>query len=70
MSSYSVIRASTKRMMSEAEAGSYVGAPALLDRMVKSGWIEPAVRRGKLKLYDLRKLDECCDRLTAGDFPE
>jgi hypothetical protein len=70
MSRYSVIRVSTKRMMNEDESGDYVGVPALLVRMESAGWIKPAVRRRKIKLYDLRDLDRCCDRLAAGEWPE
>lgn len=67
---YSVIRVSTKRMMSETEAGDYVGIPALLGHMETHGWIKPCVRRAKVKLYDLVHLDLCCDRLAAGEYPE
>jgi hypothetical protein len=67
---YSVIRVSTKRMMNLDEAGDYVGVPALLTRMELAGWIEPRVKRRKMRLYDLNDLDGCCDRLAAGEFPE
>ena len=66
---FSVLRASSKRMMTSEEAGDYVGVPALLDRMETAGWIKPAVRRKKMRLYDLRALDLCCDRLASGEFP-
>lgn len=67
---YSEIKISTKRMLTRAEAGNYVGLPALLGRMENAGWIRPAVTRPKMRLYDLKKLDLCCDRLAAGEFPE
>lgn len=67
---YSVVRVSTKRMMTSDEAGEYMGVPALLSRMEGSGWIKPSVLRRKMRLYDLRDLDRCCDRLAEGDFPE
>lgn len=67
---YSMIKASSKRMLTIEEAGLYVGIPALLDRMEKHGWIKASVKRPKMRLYDLRALDLCCDRLAAGEFPE
>jgi len=56
--------------MNEEEAGEYVGVPALLLKMELAGWIKPSVHRRKMRLYDLRVLDLCVDRLTAGEWPD
>ena len=61
---------SSKRMMTEKEAGDYVGLPALFSKMQQAGWIKSAVQRPKMKLYDLKHLDACCDRLSIGEFPD
>lgn len=65
---YSVIKAAP-RMLRKEDAGLYVGSPKLLALMEASDWIAPAVARHKLVLYDVKKLDGCCDRLSAGEFP-
>lgn len=66
---YSILRASTARLLNEHDAGQYVGVPALLNRMLKAGWIKPVVDRRKMRLFDVRQLDACCDRLALGEFP-
>ncbi len=66
---YSTLIASTKRMLSEQEAGSYVGVPALLGKMELAGWIKSIKPSAKIKLYDCNQLDKCCDRLVAGEYP-
>lgn len=58
-----------QRLTDEAGAGFYVKVKALFQKMVEHGWIKPTVERRKIKLYDLNKLDECIDRLNAGEFP-
>jgi hypothetical protein len=67
---YSVIRAATQRMLTRDDAGRYLGVPVLLAKMEAVGRIKPAVRRGRIVLYDVKALDACCDRLSVGDFPE
>jgi len=66
---FTVIRASTARLLTKDDAGQYVGVPALLDKMVSAKWIKPAVSRRKILLFDVKALDQCCDRLALGDFP-
>jgi hypothetical protein len=56
-------------MLSEDEAGAYVGCQAWLRDMVRCGWIK-GVQRGKIKRYDVEDLDVCCDRLEADEWPE
>jgi hypothetical protein len=53
-------------------AGQYVGGPKLLEKMQKAEppWIQPSVAKHKMTLYDRRRLDECCDRLDRGEFPD
>ena len=65
---YSVIKAAP-RMLRKNDAGIYVGGPKLLEMMEHAGWIKPAVSRHKMTLYDVKNLDECCDRLSRGEFP-
>lgn len=59
----------TPRMMRTPMAGRYIGAPHLLFLMEKFGWLKASVQKNRLKLWDRRLLDVCCDRLTAGEFP-
>ena len=66
---YSILTA-VSRMLSKDEAGVYVGGPRLLRAMEAAGWLKASVARPELTLYDLRKLDDCCDRLSSGEFPE
>lgn len=66
---YSSLIKSAPRMLRKEDADNYVGSRVLLEQMEAAGWIQPAVRRHKITLYDIRKLDECCDRLTRGEFP-
>ena len=68
---YSAIK-SAPRMLRKDDAGQYVGSPKLLEQMEKAAppWIEPAVARHKMTLYDVRHLDACCDRLSRGEFPQ
>lgn len=68
---YSAVKLATKRMLNRDEAGEYVGFPALLVKMEIAGWIQP-VRVGSKRqtsLFDANKLDQCCDRLSAGEEP-
>jgi len=37
--------------------------------MFKAGWIKPVVDRRKCRLFDVKMLDGCCDRLALGEFP-
>jgi len=59
-------------MLRKGDAGLYVGAPKLLERMEQATppWIAPAVAQHKMTIYDVKKLDECCDRLSRGEFPQ
>jgi hypothetical protein len=68
---YSVIEAAPRMLRKEA-AGQYVGGPKLLEKMQKAEppWIQPSVAKHKMTLYDRRRLDECCDRLDRGEFPD
>lgn len=67
---YSLIK-TAPRMLRKADAGLYVGGPKLLEQMEKAEppWIQPATARHKMTLYDIKRLDECCDRLSSGEFP-
>jgi len=68
---YSVVTAtSPKELIDEKGAGIYLHIPQLLVKMEKAGWIKPVVKRGRMKLYRLKHLDHCVDRLEAGEFPE
>ena len=58
------------RLLRAEDAGQYVGCPGLLGRMVKAGWIKPLVQRKRMTLFARSKLDECCERLERGEFPE
>jgi hypothetical protein len=69
MSRYSLLMHSAKRMLSEDEAGDYVGCPAWLEKMVRAGWLKP-IKWGKMKRYDRDDLDLCCDRLKKDERPE
>lgn len=68
---YSMIKAAP-RMLRKEDAGLYVGGPKLLSLMESAdpAWIAPAVARHKMTLYNIKKLDECCDRLSRGEFPQ
>lgn len=67
---FSKLMAYTVRMVDAEEAQAYVGGPQLLDLMEKAGWVKPAIRRHRLTRYDTKQLDQACDRLSAGEFPE
>ena len=64
---YSVLKASTRRMLNADDAGDYLGYRALLDKMEKAGWIKPYSPTSKMRLYDVNDLDLAIDRLKAGD---
>jgi len=67
---YSVITGtSPQELVDEKGAGIYLRIPALLERMEKSGWVRPIVKRGRVKLYRLKHLEKCIDRLEAGEYP-
>jgi hypothetical protein len=60
------------RMLRKEDAEDYIGGRRMLQLMEQARptpWITPAVARHKMTLYDKRLLDECCNRLTAGEFP-
>jgi hypothetical protein len=70
MARYSVITESTPQaLVDEKGAGVFLRIPELLVKMEKSGWVRPIVRRGRMKLYRLKHLEKCIDRLEAGEFP-
>jgi hypothetical protein len=70
MARYSVItESSPQELVDEKGAGLFLRIPALLVKMEKSGWVKPVVRRGKMKLYRLKHLERCVDRLEAGEYP-
>ena len=58
------------RLLRVDDAGQYVGCPGLLALMVKAGWIKAIVQRKRMTVYQRSKLDECCERLERGEFPE
>lgn len=57
------------RLLRTEDAGRYIGCPGLLTRMEKAGWIKPVVREKRMTIYSRTELDECCDRLQRGEFP-
>ena len=69
MARYSDIIIPPRNLRAEV-AGEYVGCPGLLARMVRAGWIKPVVQRKRLTLFSRARLDECCERLDRGEFPE
>lgn len=60
----------TPRMMRTPMAGHYVGCLALLLRMEHAGWVKASCNLHRMKLWDVRVLDKCCDRITAGELPK
>jgi hypothetical protein len=60
---------SAPRLLRKEAAEAYVGAPQLLVKLVRAGWLKPTVQRNRLTLYDQRRLDDCVERLNGGEFP-
>ncbi len=58
------------RFLRAEDAGRYIGCPGLLIRCEKAGWIKPVVREHRMTVFSRRNLDECCDRLERGEFPD
>jgi hypothetical protein len=58
------------RFLRVEDAGRYVGCAGLLTRLVDAGWLKPVVSRKKMTIFSRQKLDECCDRLERGEFPD
>lgn len=67
---FSKLIARTVRMMDLEDAQAYVGGPHMLDLMEQADWLKAAVRRHRIVRYDCKALDQACDRLSAGEFPE
>jgi hypothetical protein len=57
------------RLMRREDCRRYCGAPQLFDLMEQFGWIKPTVQRNRMTLFDVRRLDECIDRLNRGEYP-
>ena len=64
------LQAATPRLMRKPAAEAYLGAPELLDRLLRGGWLKPTVAAHRMTLYDQHKLDDCVDRLNDGEFPD
>lgn len=58
------------RLLRADDAGRYIGCAGLLAHCEKAGWIKPVVRRKRMTIFSRSKLDECCDRLERGEFPD
>lgn len=67
---FSLLMAQTVRMLDHEQAEAYVGGPHILDLMQQAKWIKPAVRRHRMTRWDVKVLDDACDRLQAGEWPE
>lgn len=57
------------RLVRDKAAGKYVGAPRLLELMEAHKWVRPVTAEHRMKLYDIKMLDRCIERLAAGEFP-
>jgi len=57
-------------MLRKEDAGKYVSGPKLLSLMEEAGWTRSVAARHRPTVYDVKKLDECCDRLSRGEFPQ
>jgi len=66
---FSKLIAKSVRMVDAEDAEQYVGGPQILQLMVEHQWVKPAVQRHRLTRYDVKSLDQACDRLSAGEFP-
>ncbi len=66
---FSKLVGKTVRLVDLQDAQDYVGGPLLLQLMEKAEWIKPVVRRGQMVRFDVKHLDQCCDRLEK-EFPE
>ena len=67
---FSLLQAQTVRLLDQEQAEAYVGGPQLLALMEAAKWIKPAVRRHRLTRWDVKILDQGCDRLQNGEWPE
>lgn len=67
---FSKLIAKTVRLMDKEDAQEYCGGAQLFEMMERAGWIKAACRRHRLTRYDVKVLDEACDRLSRGEFPE
>lgn len=59
----------TPRMMRTEMAARYVGCLQMLMLMQRAKWVQASTNGNRMKLWDRLKLEACCDRLTAGEFP-
>ena len=60
-----------RRGLSPTEAGAYLGSLDLMRRFEQAGWLKPFIRGNRLTRYDIRDLDQCIERLKAGEsMPE
>ena len=51
------------------EAGSALGAPAVLSACLDAGWIRPVIHRHKLLLFDKGDVAGCWLRIRNGETP-
>jgi hypothetical protein len=70
MPRFSKLIAKSVRLMDQEDAADYVGGKLLLDLFERAGWVKAACRRHRLVRYDVKALDEACDRLSSGEWPE
>jgi hypothetical protein len=60
--------AQLRRGLSPEEAAAYVGSKELLRQFELAKWLKPFIRGNCLTRFDIRDLDECIDRLKAGEL--
>jgi len=52
------------------QAGFMFGRKSLFEKVVNLGWIKPVVDRHSCKLYDIREVEACWERLRAEGLPD
>lgn len=67
---FSQFIAKSARLVDAEDAAHYVGGQQILTLFEGAGWVGPTVRRHRLTRYDVKQLDEACDRLRNGEWPE
>jgi len=64
---YAKLQLNLQRLLTLEQARDYMGYPVIFDKMRKQGWIKPVVQNAKLIAFDIKHLDQCADRLGAGE---
>ena len=57
------------RLLRADDAAAYVGGESVLKDLEKAGWVDPVHRGNRLTLWDAKKLDAACDRLSEQTLP-